>query len=158
MSTAEADANALTAKMGDRLDSVVEEHNLGGAAGGSHGARKLAADMRKSVAKDIKRIAGRAVALADQRKAGLEKEAANAANALFEATKERATAAGAEMAKLASNLRYWQGQAMSADTDAAKAAADAQVVAIEAQVAELKLTQAAAQKEADRLEEANNNS
>jgi hypothetical protein len=47
---------------------------------------------------------------------------------------------------------------MSAEGAEAKAAADAQVVAIEAQVAELKLAQAAAQKEADRLEEANNNS
>jgi hypothetical protein len=108
LSTAEADANALTARMNDRLNTVIEEHGLGETAGGSkQGPKKLAADMRKSVAKDIEAIAGRAVALADKRKAGLEKEAANAANALFEATQQRATAAGAEMAKLASNLRYW---------------------------------------------------
>mgnify|MGYP003958574271 CR=1 FL=1 len=62
------------------------------------------------------------------------------------------------MAKLAARLKYWQGQAMSAETDEARDAADATVTTIEVEVAGLLIQQAAAQKEADRLEEANKNS
>ena len=94
--------------MANRLDHVIDGHNLGGTAGGKQSAaEKQAGDLRKKVARDIEAIAGKAVALADERKAGLEKEAANAVKAAFEATAARATTAGAQMAKLASNLKYW---------------------------------------------------
>jgi hypothetical protein len=140
------------------LDRLITEHNLAGGDGNQSAAQKLAGSLRKAVKKDVEAASGKAVALADGRKAGLEKEAADAAKAVFEATKERASKAGADMAKLNSQLKFHQGQAMSADTDEAKAAADAKVVELEAQIAELKEDQAAAQKEADRLDEANKNS
>lgn len=47
---------------------------------------------------------------------------------------------------------------MSAETDEAKATADAKVVELEAEIAALEEMRAAAQKEATRLEEANKNS
>jgi len=118
----------------------------------------LAGSLRKAVDKDIEHIRGKAIAYADERKAALVTDSANAAKALFEATKDKATAAGAAKAKLASQLKYYQGQAMSAGTDEEKATADAKVVELEGQIAELEEERAAAQKEAARLEEANKNS
>ena len=47
--------------------------------------------------KDVEAAEGQAMALADGRKAALEKEAADAAAAVFEATKAKASKAGADM-------------------------------------------------------------
>lgn len=140
------------------MDHVIEEHGELEDGHGSTTAAILVDELRIAVAKDIEAIRGKAIAFADDRKAALEVEAANAAQAIFEATKERATAAGAAIAKLNAQLKYYQGQAMSAETDEDKAAADAKVVELEAEIAELEEERAAAQKEATRLEEANNNS
>jgi RNA polymerase-interacting CarD/CdnL/TRCF family regulator len=159
LNEAESDAMALTNRMNGNIDDVISTHNLASPEGAKKSdAEVLAGDLRKAVAKDIDNIRGKAIAFADERKAGLEKDAANAAQALFEATAARAAAAGASMAKLQAQLKYYQGQAMSAATDADKAAADLQVVSLEAQIAQLTEDQAAAQKEAARLEEANKNS
>lgn len=159
LSEAEGDANLLTKKMNKRLDGVIEEHGLGGEGSGTQSkAELLAAELRTAVDRDIEAIRGKAMSYADERKAFLVTEAANAAQALFEATKEKATAAGANQAKLQRQLKYYQGQAMSAETDAEKEAADAQVVILEGQIAELEEAKAAATKQAARLEEANKNS
>lgn len=159
LANAEADAIWLTSNIAGKLDHVIEEHGIGGdGSGNGSSAELLAEDLRKAVARDIEAIRGKAIAFADARKAALEVDAANAAFAVFEATKARATAAGAAIAKLAAQLKYYQGQAMSAETDDEKAAADAKVLEIETEIAELEEERAAAQKEATRLEEANNNS
>lgn len=115
------------------MDDVISTHGLhGDGSGKPTEAELLAKSLRKAVDRDIEQIRGKAIAYADDRKAALEKDAANAAQRIFEATKEKATKAGAAKAKLASQLKYYQGQAMSADTDAAKATADAKVVELEA--------------------------
>jgi tetrahydromethanopterin S-methyltransferase subunit A len=100
----------LTTTMNNRLDSVIETHGLGGDGSGKKtDAEKMSANLRKAVDKDIGAIRDKAMFLADERKAGLEKEAADAAQALFDATKERATNAGAQKAKLQSQLQFYQG-------------------------------------------------
>jgi len=108
LEAAEGDANLLTSTMNSKLDEVIEVHGLAAEGDGKKSdAQKLATQLRKAVQADIEAIASQAMSFADERKAALEKEAANAAQAAFEATKERATQAGADQAKLKSQLKYW---------------------------------------------------
>jgi hypothetical protein len=72
--------------------------------------------------------------------------------------RDKATAAGAQKAKAEAQLSYWQGQAQAAATTEDQAAADAAIVGLEADIAKYTKDQAAYEKEASRLEEANENS
>jgi len=93
LSAAEGDALMLTNQMDARLLEVQEEHQLheGEGNGKPSEAALLAKSLKTAVDKDIASIRGQATSYADARKAGIEQDAAGAAQALFDATKERAT-------------------------------------------------------------------
>lgn len=94
--------------MKEKFDGVIGKHNIKSKEGAKKSsAETLAGNLRKAVNGQIEAIAQKAVAFADGKKADLEKKAAAAAKELFEATKKRATASGANKAKLASQLKYW---------------------------------------------------
>jgi len=91
------------------LDDLEEQYGLVGEAGDNAStARKLAVSLRESVKKDVEAAEGQAMALADGRKAALEKEAADAAAAVFEATKAKASKAGADMKGAQQQLKFYQ--------------------------------------------------
>jgi len=159
LAQADDDARLLLGQMNNALTAVMEDHGLDlNEEDGTSSAAALAAQLFDSVAKDIENIKGQAIALADLRKAAIQNEQANAAEALYEATKAKATEAGAAQAALGHELDYYLGQAMQADTDEEKTAADAKVTELEEQIEELELVKQSATVQAERLLEGSKNS
>ena len=144
---AEDDASLLLTQMNAALDAILETHGLDLTAttvAGEANAVALAHQLFDAVARDIDALAGQAQDAADQRKAAIQNGAADAALALYESTKAKATEAGAAQAALGHELDYYLGQAMAAETDEDKATADAKVTELEEQIAELELVKASA--------------
>jgi len=72
LSSAEDAAGSLVTSMNEKLDTIIEVHELSNADGTVSAGQKLANDLRKAVEKDINKAAGQAVSGADRRKAELQ--------------------------------------------------------------------------------------
>jgi hypothetical protein len=71
-------------------------------------AADLARALKDAIKSDISGVREKALAFADEKKAGLKKAAATAAGELFEKTKKKASDAAAAKAKLAAKKSYYE--------------------------------------------------
>jgi hypothetical protein len=147
-----------TRSRNEQLDDIIQTHGLASEEGAKKtDAEKLAAQLRKSLARDIDKAKERAERAAGKRRTELEEEAANQATTIVEAARARATAAGKAAAAYTTQRALFIEEASAAADDAARAKAQAKVKELEGKIAIENEKKQAAETEATRLAEAQQN-